>query len=61
MQNSKSKHIFKYYCAKPQLNLTKQASLNTYLKDQQIYATLGEGDDAEGRFQNEKLQASNNF
>lgn len=36
-------------------------SLNTHLKDQPIYATLGQGDDAEGRFQNEKLQASNSF
>lgn len=46
---------------KPPLNPTKQVSLNTHLKDQPIYATLGQGDDAEGRFQNEKFQASNSF
>lgn len=47
--------------AKPPLSLTKHVSLNTNLKDQLIYATLGQGDDVEGRFQNGQLQASNNF
>lgn len=41
--------------AQPPLNLTKQVSLTTYFKDQKdqtIYATLGQGADAEGKFQN---------
>ena len=40
--------------AKPPLSLSKQMSLNAYLKDQQIYTSLGQGEDAEGRFCNEK-------
>lgn len=47
--------------AKPPLSLSKQMSLNTYLKDQQIYASLGQGEDVEGRFHNEKPQVCNIF
>lgn len=40
--------------AKSPSSLSKQMSLNTCLKDQQIHVSFSQGEDAVGRFHNKK-------